>query len=399
MGLRRRLRAAGLAAALPLALTTACTGGGEDPPAAEPGAGVTSPGPTPPGPTAENSPAAEPTAGGSTGTTSGGRADDPPAGGPRADPARVRPVPGLLDWQPVPGPVSVSVTQNRTWTLTVDRDLRAATLDGPYPRSMPAGTGYRINDALLDDDYAVVVAQDALEERPSVATVVDLATGAGRVIDGAAEVPTTTGGSWALGAGSLLHATIDADGGYCLASHDLRSRTSRVAWCAPPRTGFSNLAVTPAGTTMLTFDAGRPQCRTLNRLEAGAPVPLAGPARCRGWEAVLLDTGPVWSVVPDENRFEAARFYAEADGGFFELGPGDSGSLVRCGDSAYFTRQPVRDGDPARLLRWHPGRRLEVAYESPGSPGFLEAPRCGGDRITVTALSAGGDEQVWAAVD
>ena len=37
-----------------------------------------------------------------------------------------------------------------------------------------------------------------------------------------------------------------------------------------------------------------------------------------------------------------------------------------------------------------------MVYESKGGPAFLSAPRCGGDRITVTAFAESGDEQVSA---
>ena len=39
-------------------------------------------------------------------------------------------------------------------------------------------------------------------------------------------MPTTNGGTWALGEGHLLHATIDDSGAYCLASVDLASRAA-----------------------------------------------------------------------------------------------------------------------------------------------------------------------------
>ena len=41
---------------------------------------------------------------------------------------------------------------------------------------------------------------------------------------------------------------------------------------------------------------------------------------------------------------------------------------------------------------------LDVVYEAPaGKDGFVASPlRCGGDQLTVTALTAAGDEQVTA---
>ena len=128
-------------------------------------------------------------------------------------------------------------------------------------------------------------------------------------------------------------------------------------------------------------------------------VPFEGVEECLGWEGVLVGDGAVWSVVPKQNRIEAARYYARAGDKYFDLGPGTSGTLVPCAEAAYFTQDPLRDGDPARLLRWTADGTLEVVYETRGrGPAFLTEPRCGDDRITVTAIAESGDEQVSAAL-
>ena len=103
--------------------------------------------------------------------------------------------------------------------------------------------------------------------------------------------------------------------------------------------------------------------------------------------------------MPRANRIEEARFHARAEDSWFDLGPGTSGSLTWCAGAAYFVRDPQRDGDPARLLRWAPGEPLTVAYETEGrGPAFLSAPRCGGDAISLSVLAESGDVQVTAAV-
>ncbi len=101
-------------------------------------------------------------------------------------------------------------------------------------------------------------------------------------------------------------------------------------------------------------------------------------------------------MVENERRIEAAHFYARVGDGYFDLGPGTSGSLTPCAGSAYFVRDPQRDGDPARLMRWSADGTLAVVYETGGGHAALSAPRCGGDTITVTALTSRGDEQVSA---
>ena len=102
-------------------------------------------------------------------------------------------------------------------------------------------------------------------------------------------------------------------------------------------------------------------------------------------------------MVPKQTRIEAAHYYARDGDEFFDLGPGTSGTLAWCGDAAYFAQDPLRDGDPARLLRWTNDGELEVVYETAGrGPAFLTEPRCGDDRITVTAIAESGDEQISA---
>jgi hypothetical protein len=108
----------------------------------------------------------------------------------------------------------------------------------------------------------------------------------------------------------------------------------------------------------------------------------------------------VWSVVPKDRRIEVAHFYAHTDGGWYDLGPGTSGSLVTCAGSAFFTRDPASHHDPATLMRWSPqSSSLTIAYETPGTGNaFLSPPRCGGTHLTVTAYSQAGDEQVTTSL-
>lgn len=306
---------------------------------------------------------------------------------------------GRLDWKPVPGPTSTTVTVSGPWTLRVPQSGGEAVLDGPDPRTVTAPARHRVTDALIDGEYAVVVTEDERAQQPNTATVVDLATGRTFTLDGDADVPTTTGGSWALGEGRLLHAT-SRGGAYCLASVDLATRDGEVAWCAPPRSGFNGVRVTDAGTALLSFDSARPSCRTVGEISDGELVPVDDAPACTGWDALLLGDATLWSVAAKQSRIEEAALYVRDAGQTEGLGAGTSGSLVACGGSAYFVRDPQRGGDPARLMRWTPGEGLSVAYETRAVGGaFLSEPRCGGDAITLTALTEDGDEQVTATVD
>jgi hypothetical protein len=376
------MRYAATAAVLLLALG-AC-GDSDDP--AEP-----APGPTATPPT--SAPASPPATDSPTPTTA------TPAGGTADQPAALEPATDLLDWRPVAGPVRDTVTRSGEWTLTVTGNGRGYALDGAGSSSgagSGAGSPDRVGEALVDGDWAVVVLQDRAEQRPSVAEVTDLATGKSFRVDGRSEVPTTTGGTWALGDGRLVHATVGPGGAYCVASVDLADRTSSVGWCAPERHGFNGARITPAGTSLQTFDDSRPSCRTLVSLDGEDATPFEGVEECTGWDGLLTGDGAVWSTIPKENQVERAHFYARVGEGYFDLGPGTAGTLTWCGGAAYFVRDPQREGDPAALMRWSADTGLAVVYQSPGGQAFLSEPRCGGDALTVTAMAEDGDEQVSA---
>lgn len=303
----------------------------------------------------------------------------------------------LLDWRPVPGPVDDEVTVSGKWKLTRAADGSRAQLSGPAGATYTPPAGFTYSDVLMDGQYAVVVAQDEQETKPNVAEVVDLATGGVTRIDGRSDPATTTGGAWALGSGFLVHAT-QRGGDYCLAVVDLASGRGRLGPCVPPRHGISNVVVTPAGTSAMTFDAGHPSCRTLNAVQGTRFRPLGGVTRCKGWDVAASEASVVWSEVSDETKVEVADFHTIGESGTVDLGPGTSGSLTWCGDAAYFVRDPQRQSDPARLVRVSNGE-AEVVYESPGhGKAFLGQPRCGGTDLTVTAFTSAGDEQVSAKV-
>jgi hypothetical protein len=301
-----------------------------------------------------------------------------------------------LDWKSVPGSTEDLATVGGGWTLTVPAGGDSARLQGPKSVTIRAPDHSTISDAFLDETHALVVAEDRLAADPDRAVLVDLASGRMTTLDGRSDPPTVVGGTWALGPDSLVHATSSPGRRYCLATVDLSDGSGTTGWCAEPRHGFSRASVTDAGTTLMTFDDHHPSCRTLNTVEGSELTPLPGVTHCKGWDSALLGGTTVWSVVPKERRIEAAHFYAHTDRGWWDLGPGTSGSLVVCAGSAFFTRDPASRTDPAQLLRWSPANAgLTVAYASKGTGNaFLAPPRCGGTQLTVTAYSQAGDEQV-----
>ena len=189
-----------------------------------------------------------------------------------------------------------------------------------------------MTEALIDGEYAVVVTEDEQAQQPNTATVIDLATGEKSVLDGSSDVPTTTGGTWALGDGTLAHATLGPGRRYCLATVDLASMSSTTGWCAPPRNGFSGARVTPEGIALLAFDDQRPSCRTVGEVDDDELEPLEGVPDCTGWDATARSTtarcGP---SCPKERRIEEAHFYARSEDGLVRPRPGHVGQpdLVR----------------------------------------------------------------------
>ena len=116
----------------------------------------------------------------------------------------------LLDWQPTKATVA-----NSEWRLSAG-NKQAAELSGPA--TVGFGTApQRISDLLLDDMFAVVVSQDPQENEPGNASVFDLAKMKESSVGPDSDVPTTNGGTWALGEGKLFHATYGPKNAYCLA--------------------------------------------------------------------------------------------------------------------------------------------------------------------------------------
>jgi hypothetical protein len=322
-----------------------------------------------------------------------------PLGSPDHPVAAV-PASSRLTWTKVPGPTKNLVTVGDGWTLTVPAGEQEARLQGPHTRTIRAGDHSSITDALLDTTHALVVTEDRLAQDPDRAVLVDLSSGRTTTLDGRSDPPTVVGGTWALGPHTLVHATSGSVHRYCLATVDLSDAGGTTGWCAQPRHGFSRASITDDGATLMTFDNHHPSCRTLNTVHGSDLEPLPGVTECKGWDSALLGGSAIWSVVPKDRRIEAAHFYAHTDRGWFDLGPGTSGSLVTCAGSAFFTRDPASRTDPARLMRWAPDTHtLTIAYATKGTGNaFLASPRCGGTHLTVSSYSQAGDAQVTTSL-
>jgi hypothetical protein len=320
-------------------------------------------------------------------------------GGTREEPEVAEPVERLLTWNDTGAPSGVRYVKGPEWEALGNEDNTAVDLarDGDA-LSIDAGGGRTVSEVLMSTDWAVVVRQDKAETEPSEVEVVDLATGEQTPLAGPAPA---SGGSWALVGGDLYYPTYGDDRAYCLATNALADSNGEDGWCAPERTGWSGLTASEDGVGMMTFDDARPvACRTLNVLDgSGVPQPVTGPTECLGWDVAATADGVVWSEVPRPRRQEEATFHASAGDGFFDLGPGTTGSLVPCGGSVFFVRDPQAPDEPARLMRWTPDHTLEIAYETASvGNAFLAEPVCGGGVLSVSSMGEKGDEQVWAPV-
>lgn len=324
---------------------------------------------------------------------------DLPSGGTLDDPTVVEPENALLDWKDSGFEAGARYVRGAEWEAVGDEAGTEVELarDGDAV-TVRAGEGRTISEVLMSETWAVVVRQDKAETEPSQVVTVDLSSGEqGEVVSPAA----ASGGSWALVDGDLRYPTYGDDRAYCLATSALADSNGEDGWCAPPRSGFSGLAANEHGVGMMTFDDARPvACRTVNLLDpSGVPQPLEGPEACIGWDVAPTADGAVWSEVPKPRRQEEARFHASADGTYFDLGPGTTGSAVPCGDSVFFVRDPQGPDEPARLMRWTPHHTLEIAYESASvGNAFLGEPVCGGGVLSLSSFGEEGDELVWASV-
>ncbi len=251
------------------------------------------------------------------------------------------------------------MTTGGGWTAVVDEERSLVTLSGTKNVTVSGDKRFRVDTVLLDEGWAVVVLRDTLQQRPSRATVVDLASGGTTVLDGASDPPTVNGGTWALHGGLLVHATRGRLNDYCLAARNLATRgpdaRGAVVYCSPERHGFTNARISPAEVALMVFDDQRPSCRSLGTLADGDLVPLPEIEPCKGWEAVVTESGPVWSEIPRPNVLDESRVLAgAADGSVVDLGPATSGSLTWCAGRDVLRARPTdprRPGPPAALDR------------------------------------------------
>jgi len=343
-------------------------------------------------------PAASPTDHPTDPTGQAGPTDSTGQAGPTDSTAPVKATQDLLDWQPLDASPDDTVMSNGTQLLTIPRGGATYEVSGGGTSvNARAPRGFDFVTGLLGPDRAVVVAEHAQEEQDPVAYVIELDGGRTWRIGPGAEAPPAPG-SWAMHGDTLAYATFRGRD-YCQVHLDLAARAAEVGYCVDPRKGgFRAPVLGEHGETLLTFDARRPvSCRTPVTVDGATTTPVPGVPRCKGAQAAALEDGTVFSVVPNERRYEEVQMRAATPDGVSALGPGVNGSLTTCGEAAYWTVDAATDRGRAHVMRWD-GDTLATVYRSKPGQAFVGTLGCAGHTLTVTALSAAGDELVAANV-
>lgn len=306
-----------------------------------------------------------------------------------------------LHWKALPGAAGDTVSTNGTWTLTVGQQgdwwsLGRTSAESGSAKRTSAPAGLEVTDTQLSDTTAVVVYSDPDGNKRQRAVITALAGGKVTTLDKTSDLPPSTDGSWSLDGTTLWHAT-DHAGAYCLAATDVTTMTSTLGWCAPARHGFTNVLAADGQTSMMTFDDQQPSCRTVVTVSGTQTSPYADVPRCKGAEGAVLGTGQaatrVWSVVPNEHRYQQVHVYASTATGMVDLGLGVNSTLTVCGAAAYWARDAA-GATPAALMRWD-GSHLTLAYQA---KGFLGQPLCAGHVLSIVDSGDSGDRQFSATV-
>lgn len=317
---------------------------------------------------------------------------------PTASPPETAPTATPLDWQPTDRSVDERVIVGQRWTaIATETDVRFEGTTGADEVAGPTDEGGTVNAVLLEGDTAVVSFAYGGETITGTGYRIDLTTGEQTEI---VTPEPANGGDWALIDDSLYYPALDENQDACLATLAVTDGNGEEGWCPPERVGIAELEANEHGVAAMLFDYGSDiSCRTLTLLDqAGVPQPVEGPADCSGWDIAATSTGIIWSEVPRPKRQESAVFHALVDGNAKELGTGTTGTLTSCGGDTFYVSDPVKQTDPARLMRWD-GAALSVAYESESrGNAFLGTPECADGIITISSYGEDGDEQVSANV-
>ena len=275
------------------------------------------------------------------------------------------------------------------WVVGISNNEKSAEVRGPdgaeVLHTYTAPAGYEVADVLLDEPHLVIVTKKQDGSAHDEVVVLDINTFQERRL--AKGAPRPAQGSWAAGAGKLAYGS-DHDGEYCLAVVDLGTLNGELQECVPPRNGITQVGLSPYGLGYQTFDDHRPASCGNARVQANGKNPrsVVPETACAPWEAVLVDNeAAVWSEVPDKEAVEFARFYARiGDGKTQSLGEGTTGSLVWCGEAAWFINQSDQ-----QLLRWTPSDGLQLAHQAPASTAtdvnLIGAPSCSNGSVSFPA--------------
>ena len=214
-------------------------------------------------------------------------------------------------------PVEEEVTTGSGWTAVVDEERSLVTLSGARDVTVSGDKRFRVDSVLLDEGWAVVVLRDTLQQRPSRAT--RRRPGDRSDHRPRRELRPADGQRWHLGparrAAGPRHAGTRRRLLPRRAQTSARAgptRAERSSTARPSGTASPTRASLPAEVALMAFDDHRPSCRTLGTLADGDLLPLPGVEPCKGWEAVVTESGPVWSEIPRPNVLDESHVYAGA---------------------------------------------------------------------------------------
>lgn len=250
----------------------------------------------------------------------------------------------------------------------------------------------------------MVVIEDTGEGSPARGSAYDLRSGESTLLNGQAGLPEPAeDGEWSLNGNRFAYPHIPGRRSICVVRADLATMRGETVGCVRGNYGLNEPMVTPFGLAWTQFDDRRPNsCATPILLpEGGRPHPVEAADPCKAWDvAVAGPAASVWSQVIRFRAISASKLFAQEADELLALGPIVTGSLIWCGDYAYWS---TGAGD---IRRWKPGdETVTRLYEKePGQLKLSTAPICGGDTVAFdtidgTASTPGSelDEVVLAA--
>lgn len=197
--------------------------------------------------------------------------------------------------------------------------------------------------------------------------------------------------------GTFWNARRADDSGDCVVAID--QGASRLLTCLEGQFA-SFAAVDSGGVSVLTFPAGQNSndCRQRWHVpaEGGEAVGIGTEPGCTRFDGLILDGWQIWSEVSPsvpEALYEAGLLADGPEGQELSLGMMRTGSLVACGEYAYWQAAlPVSNTVAYETLRWRPGGdHVERVFADETIDVYTGALRCSGGVLNLTEVASMAD--------